>query len=148
VGDSAADVTRAILAIDLTRAVMEEARANRCDLVVAYHPPIFDPLKRVVAGSVVFDAIRAGVAIYSPHTALDVAPGGTNDVLADAVEMTDRVPLRAEAKDREYKVVFFAPVADVEKVSRALFEAGAGRIGAYSSCSFRTAGTGTFFGGE
>jgi dinuclear metal center YbgI/SA1388 family protein len=148
VGDPRAAVTRALLAIDLTRAVADEARAKRSELVIAYHPPIFDGLKRVVAGSVVFDAIRDGVAIYSPHTALDVAPGGTNDVLADAIGMTDRAPLRASTQDAEHKIVFFAPVADVEKVSRAMFDAGAGRIGAYSSCSFRAAGTGTFFGGE
>ncbi len=146
VGDPEADVNRVLLAIDLTREVLSEAIGKR-ELVIAYHPPIFDGIKRVKAGSVVFDAIRAGVAIYSPHTALDVAPGGTNDVLADALGMTDRAPLRAsDERDEAYKLVFFAPPADVEKVSRAAFDAGAGRIGAYSSCSFRAPGTGTFFG--
>jgi dinuclear metal center YbgI/SA1388 family protein len=146
VGDPAQEITRVLLAIDLTRSVLDEAKGAH-QLVVAYHPPIFDGLKRVVAGSVVFDAIRANVAIYSPHTALDVAPGGTNDVLADALGMTDRAPLRAnDERDAEHKLVFFAPPGDVEKVSRAAFDAGAGRIGAYSSCSFRAPGTGTFFG--
>ena len=56
----------------------------KCDLIVAYHPPIFEAVKRVTSGSLIFDAIRRGVAIYSPHTVLDVAPGGTNDMLADA----------------------------------------------------------------
>jgi dinuclear metal center YbgI/SA1388 family protein len=148
VGDPRAEVTRALLAIDLTRAVAAEARAKKHELVVAYHPPIFDGVKRVLAGDVAFDAIRDGIAIYSPHTALDVAPGGTNDVLADAVGMTERAPLRANAGNEEHKIVFFAPVGDVEKVSRAMFDAGAGRIGAYASCSFRSPGTGTFFGGE
>lgn len=94
VGDPAQDVTRALLAIDATPAVIDEAVALGCELIVAYHPVIFDGLKRVTAGSAAFTLVRAGVAAYSPHTALDVAAGGTNDVLADLVGMRDRAPLR------------------------------------------------------
>ncbi|HXN33326.1 MAG TPA: Nif3-like dinuclear metal center hexameric protein, partial [Polyangiaceae bacterium] len=112
-----------------------------------YHPPIFDAQKRFLAGSPAYEAARADVAIYSPHTALDVADGGTNDLLAAAVGMTDRAPLRAiEPRDVEYKLVTFVPGENVDAVSRALFAAGAGQIGKYSSCSFRAPGTGTFFG--
>jgi dinuclear metal center YbgI/SA1388 family protein len=147
VGDPARAVTRVLLAIDYTADVAEEARREKCDAVVAYHPPIFDGLKKVTAGSAVYDAIRDGLAIYSPHTALDVAAGGTNDVLADALGMTDRAPLRpAPARDTQYKLVVFVPEANLEEVSRALFDAGAGRIGNYSACSFRARGKGTFYG--
>src|SRR5687768_11206787 len=76
-GDEDQEVNRAILTIDDTRAVAEESKREKCDLVIAYHPPIFDGLKRITASSLVYDAIRRGVAIYSPHTALDVADGGT-----------------------------------------------------------------------
>ena len=148
-GDPKQDISGILLAIDYTAAVAEEARAKKCDLVIAYHPPIFHPLKRVVEGSLVFDAIRRGMAIYSPHSALDVAEGGTNDMLADVLGLTDRGPLRSgELKATEYKLVVFVPVEAVERVSRALFEAGAGNIGQYGSCSFRSSGTGTFFGHE
>ena len=149
VGDPAAPVTRVLLTIDLTRAVLEEARAARAEAVVAYHPPLFAAQKRFIAGagSIAFEAARAGIAVFSPHTALDVAPGGTNDVLADAVGMTDSVALRAlEPRDGALKLVTFVPAEHVEAVSEALFAAGAGRIGNYSSCSFRAPGTGTFFG--
>jgi len=149
VGDPDQAVSRAMLTIDFTAAVAAEARKHRCDLVVAYHPPIFEGLKRVTSSSLVFQAIREGVAIYSPHTALDVAEDGTNDMLADAMGLSDRGPLRVtEGKGTEYKLVTFVPAEAVEKVSRALFDAGAGRIGDYSSCSFRSGGTGTFLGGE
>jgi dinuclear metal center YbgI/SA1388 family protein len=93
-GDPSASITRALLAIDLTHAVADEALARGCELVVAYHPALFDPIKRVRHDSVLHKAIRGGLAIYSPHTALDVANGGTNDVLADAVGMAERAPLR------------------------------------------------------
>jgi len=146
-GDPAAEVTNAMLTIDYTPEVACEAAGQKCELIVAYHPPIFTPLKRVVAGSVVFDAIQRGVAIYSPHTALDVADGGTNDVLADILGLTDRGPLkRATPGESQGKLVTFVPASALDKVSESLFAAGAGRIGHYTSCSFRTGGTGTFFG--
>jgi len=147
VGDAAQDVSRVMLTIDYTDDVAAEAQAEKCDFVIAYHPPIFQPLKRVVGGSLIFDAIRRGVGIYSPHTALDVAEGGTNDMLADVLGLSEQSPLRlSEAKATQVKLVTFVPEKDVERVSRALFDAGAGRIGDYSQCSFRSPGTGTFFG--
>ncbi len=147
VGDPGQEISRALLTIDYVHEVAEEASGLGCNAVVAYHPPIFKPLARVTAGSVVFDAIRRGIAIYSPHTALDVANGGTNDVLCDILGLEDRSPLKlAETKATQCKLVTFVPEDAVEKVSRAMFEAGAGRIGKYSSCSFQSPGTGTFFG--
>jgi dinuclear metal center YbgI/SA1388 family protein len=149
VGDPGQDVGKVMLTIDYTTAVAEEARKENCDAIVSYHPPIFEAIKRVTGPSVVFDAIRRGVAIYSPHTALDVAEGGTNDFLADVLGMTSRAPLKmAQTKASQYKLATFVPEEAVERVSEAMFAAGAGRIGAYSACSFRLAGTGTFFGDE
>ena len=151
VGDPRQNVSAAMLTIDYTPEVACESAGAGCDLIIAYHPPIFDALKRVTAGTrssgVIFDAIRRGVALYSPHTALDMAEGGTNDLLADVLGLKDRAPLKlAETKAAQYKLVTFVPENAIEKVSDALFAAGAGRIGNYSSCSFRSVGTGTFFG--
>ncbi|MDP9149069.1 MAG: Nif3-like dinuclear metal center hexameric protein, partial [Myxococcota bacterium] len=149
VGDPEHVLTRVLLAIDCTRGVLEEAKLGGCEAVVAYHPAVFEPLARVVAGTIAYEAARADIAIFSPHTALDAAEGGTNDVLADALGMTERTPLRPSVvRDGEYKLVTFVPSDHVVAVSGALFEAGAGHIGQYASCSFRTPGVGTFFGGE
>ena len=85
-------VYRLIMTIDLTPAVMEEAREQQCDIIVCYHPIIFGGLKRLRAEvpteRVVLDAIRSGMSIYSPHTALDAVEGGVNDWLLDAVGLT------------------------------------------------------------
>jgi dinuclear metal center YbgI/SA1388 family protein len=149
VGDPSQEVASALLTIDYTPEVAREVAERKCELAVAYHPPIFDALKRITSSSLIYDAIRRGVAIYSPHTALDVAPGGTNDVLADAIGLVERQPLKiSEGKSAQYKLVTFVPAEHVEKVSQALFSAGAGQIGNYSSCSFQIKGTGTFFGNE
>jgi dinuclear metal center YbgI/SA1388 family protein len=149
-GDPRQTVSRVMICIDYTDDVASEARLEGCELVIAYHPPIFKPIPRVVSDgptSLVFDAIRRGVAIYSPHTALDVAEGGTNDVLADLLGLVDRQPLRiTETKASELKLETFVPPDHLEAVARAMFAAGAGVIGDYTSCSFRTEGTGTFFG--
>ena len=148
-GDPGQSTSHVLLTIDYTREVASEGNELGCDAVIAYHPPIFPSITRLKAGNVVFDAIRAGVAIYSPHTALDVAQGGTNDVLCDILGLTDRSPLRlAETKGTHCKLVTFVPEEAVEKVSNAMFDAGAGKIGKYSACSFRSPGTGTFFGEE
>jgi dinuclear metal center YbgI/SA1388 family protein len=147
VGDPQQNVSSAMLTIDYTPAVAAEAMQKKCDFVVAYHPPIFEGLKRITSDNLVFDAVHRGVAIYSPHTALDVAEGGTNDLLGDILGMTQRQPLQfADTKATQFKLVTFVPEKDLEKVSQAIFGAGAGRIGQYSSCSFRSSGTGTFFG--
>jgi dinuclear metal center YbgI/SA1388 family protein len=114
VGDPAAEVSRVLLTIDCTAAVLGEARTTHADAIVAYHPPIFEPLKRFVAGAVVYGAARAGIAVYCPHTALDVAEGGTNDVLADALGMAAREPLRSIDGVRG-----FGRVGDVERTSLA-----------------------------
>lgn len=147
VGDPSAPVTKILLTIDYTAAVAAEGKRLGCDAVIAYHPPIFQGLKRIAGDSVIHDAIARGVAIYSPHTAWDVADGGANDVLARAIGLSDVRPLKpAEGRATTYKLVVFIPDDHVEQVGEAMFRAGAGRIGNYSRCSFRSPGTGTFFG--
>ncbi|MBI5851779.1 MAG: Nif3-like dinuclear metal center hexameric protein [Planctomycetes bacterium] len=92
-------VQRALLTIDLTEAVLDEAIARRCQLVVAYHPPLFAPLRRLHASDasarVVLRAVREGIAIHSPHTALDAVSAGLCDWLAEALGSGARTPLRA-----------------------------------------------------
>lgn len=147
VGDPARPLTRALLCVDLTRAVWEEAVQAGADAIVAYHPPLFRAQKRFVAGDLAYEAAARGVALYSPHTALDAAAGGTNDLLAEALGLLDPRPLGAAiAKDHEHKLVTFVPEEALERVAAALAFEGAGVIGEYTSCSFRSPGTGTFRG--
>jgi dinuclear metal center YbgI/SA1388 family protein len=152
-GDLKQNVSRVLLTIDLTAAVAAEAKTQKADLVIAYHPPIFEPIKKIVAGAglaaLLYDLIRAGRAIYSLHTALDVVADGVNDSLADIIGIEDPQPLeQAEpTAGTRCKLVVFVPESDLTAVSEAIFAAGAGNIGAagkYSKCSFRTRGTGTF----
>lgn len=88
-GDPSAPLERALLTIDYTDAVADEAEAWGASAVIAYHPPIFKGLTRLLAGTPIVRAVQRGIAIYSPHTALDVAAGGTNDTLADLLGLQD-----------------------------------------------------------
>ncbi len=154
VGDADQALRRVLLCIDLTAAVLREAVENEVDVVMAYHPPLFKPVKRLCGGgdgmeALVFESIRAGIAIYSTHTALDAAEGGTNDILATLCGMTATEPLEyCDDGTESVKLVTFVPAEHVDRVAEALFATGAGRIGNYEKCSFRVAGRGTFFGDD
>ncbi len=100
VGDPDARITRAMVCIDLSPAVLRERAELGAELVVAYHPPIFRAEKRALRGSILYDAAADGFAVYSPHTALDVARGGTNDVLARDAGLSRTTPLRPREDDR------------------------------------------------
>jgi dinuclear metal center YbgI/SA1388 family protein len=153
VGDPAAAVARAMLCIDLTEPVLDEAIGQRAKLVVAYHPPIFQPLTAVTATDVrqrtIYKAIRKGIAIYSPHTALDAAVDGVNDWLASGLGPAARCqPIRPLPPEAGYKIVTFVSPEHADALRAALAAAGAGRIGDYEQCSYELSGTGTFLGGE
>lgn len=154
VGDRAAPVTQTLLTIDFTEDVWREAVAAKADAVIAYHPLMFKPVQRLTGetahGRVLLGAIRTGMAVYSPHTALDAAPDGMTDWLADAVGQGYRRPLAPHESlpaSRAVKIVTFAPLDAVDRLRDALASVGAGHIGAYELCSFSVTGTGTFRGG-
>jgi dinuclear metal center YbgI/SA1388 family protein len=151
-GERGAVVERALTCLTVTPEVAAEAVADGAQLLVTHHPIFFRPVQRLTGdtpeGAMLLSLARAGVAVYSPHTAFDNTRGGINELLAGRLGLTGVGPLRRRDGPRQVKVVVFVPDKDLGRVSDALFEAGAGRIGAYNECSFRLAGTGTFFGSE
>ena len=154
--DLESTVRRVVTALDLTAEVRDTVLARRAEFLVCYHPPLFKPLTHLrVEGqspaALALELSGHGVAIYSPHTSLDVAAGGTNDCLAAKLGLTVAGSLMPRPAAANVKLVVFIPENHVEQVAAAVFEAGAGNIGTqsrYSQCSFRTPGTGTFFGDE
>lgn len=145
---------RVLLTIDLTEAVLAEAIRARVHAIVSYHPPLFHATKAVTdatpLGRVLVEAAANRIAVYSPHTALDAAPGGLNDWLAAGVGEGDVRALEPFAhlpETEECKIVTFAPAGAIDKIRDGLASAGAGRIGEYERCSFEIRGSGTFFGG-
>lgn len=98
IGDPSASLSHVLLTIDLDIAPLRQAQTLGCEAIVAYHPPIFKEVRKLLAGDPAYEAVRAGIAVYSPHTALDVATDGTNDALAqDALGMQHGRPLELGA---------------------------------------------------
>lgn len=154
VGEASWRIKRVLLTIDLTTEVAQEAVTRECQAIVCYHPPIFKPVRKMVLDhrrqeGLAAIALATRIAIYSPHTALDAAPGGTNDVIAELCGLKNAKPLLpADDPDKKFKLVTFVPPKDLEKVADALYDAGAGVIGEYTHCSYQLRGMGTFFGNE
>ena len=152
VGDPGRAIRKAFICIDLNECVLREAITAKTSLIVAYHPPIFAPLAEVTTldpkQRIIFNAIRRKIAIYSPHTALDAAPGGVNDWLCDGLGLGKRKPIRPSCDEIQYKLVVFVPNDHADKLRLALSHHGAGVIGDYTQCSFASQGTGTFRGGR
>lgn len=89
VGDRNREIACALLALDCTPAVVEQARQLGAQLIITHHPVIFHPLKRVNEDAVVYLLIRSDIAVISAHTNLDIAQGGVNDALASAIGLRD-----------------------------------------------------------
>jgi dinuclear metal center YbgI/SA1388 family protein len=151
VGDPGAEVNRVLVALTPLPEVLDEAEEKGADFLLFHHPLIVEPLKTVVTSSYPGDlltrAIRNGHAVYAAHTSYDAAPAGVSVALARILGLGG--PLRVlSPRGVLRKLVVFVPEENVDAVAKALAEAGAGVIGDYTECTFRTRGTGTFRGGD
>ena len=151
VGDPEAEVNRVLVALTPLPDVFEEAEEKGADFLLFHHPLVFQPIKALntslYPGDLLARAIRNGLAVYAAHTSYDAAPAGVSVALAEALGL--RGPLRVVSPRGDLrKLVVFVPEEVVDAVAGALAEAGAGVIGAYTECTFRTRGTGTFRGGD
>jgi dinuclear metal center YbgI/SA1388 family protein len=151
VGRRGSLVERVLLALDLTEEVVVEATNDGFQAILTHHPLIFAPLRRVTdqdrLGLLVTQLINADITLVAAHTNLDSAPGGLNDIATEALGLLDTRPL-VPAQAGWKKLVGFVPPSTLEDVSRAVFDAGAGTIGAYRECAFATDGHGTFLPSE
>lgn len=155
-----------LLTIDLTERVLEEAIDARASAIIAYHPPIFTPIEsltdRTHTERIIRGCAEAGIAVYTPHTALDAAHDGVTDWLCEGIsappgearqgivhgDCRALIPATGGDSEREVKVITFVPSDEVDQLRGALGTAGAGGIGNYKLCSFNTPGEGTFLPDE
>ncbi len=151
VGDSNAEISGVLVTLDATEAVIDEAIAKGCNVVVAHHPIVFKGLKKINGKTyverAVIKAIKNDIALYAAHTNLDNVSGGVNFKIAEKLGL-ENVRILAPKSQVLSKLVTFVPVADTQRVLDALYATGAGQIGNYKNCSFRVNGTGTYQAGE
>jgi dinuclear metal center YbgI/SA1388 family protein len=151
VGQPDQEIHEVLISLDCTEAVVDEAIANNCQLIISHHPIVFKGMKKfngkTYVERVVEKAIRNNIAIYAIHTNLDNVIGGVNARICDTIGLKN-CHILAPKPNILKKLVTYVPVSHADEVRSALFEAGAGDIGNYSECSFNAEGTGTFKGNE
>ena len=151
IGDVNAVVSRGLICLDLTPAVMQEAIGMGANLIITHHPLLFNPLKKIAGTSVceklVIEAIKNDIAVYAMHTNLDNVNIGVNAAFAEKLHLKNVQILRKTCRIL-LKLITFVPAQQAENVRESLFNAGAGHIGNYQKCSYNSEGTGTFEGND
>jgi dinuclear metal center YbgI/SA1388 family protein len=145
-------VNKVMIALDVLEEVVDEAIEMGAELIIAHHPPIFRALPKITdesaSGRMISKLIQHDIAVYAAHTNLDVARGGVNDLLAEALGLKNTEVLVPTYEEELLKLAVYVPEESAAEVREALGKAGAGAIGEYSHCSFSVNGTGRFLPGE
>jgi dinuclear metal center YbgI/SA1388 family protein len=151
VGSPEREISSALLTLDVTEEIVEEAHNKKCDIIISHHPLIFHGLKRITGKSfterIIYEAVKNDLAIYSAHTNLDTISGGVSRKMAEKLEL-ESVRVLSPAEHKLLKLVTYIPETHFEKVRDKIFECGAGVIGNYDKCGFSLQGTGSFRGND
>lgn len=144
-GDLDSEITKILLATDITQDTVLEARENNANVMITHHPIMFKPIKSIEKkkNPALFEAITNSINIISFHTNFDLAENGLNDHFLKILGLKKVKPI-VESREKVYKIVTFVPEEYVDVVRDALFEANCGHIGKYDRCSFLSKGIGTF----
>ena len=147
IGDAESKVSKALICIDVTENVIEEAIKNKCNLILSHHPLIFKKINKITndhyTGRCIIKAVQHNISVYAAHTNLDSVKGGINSMLCEKIGLINTKILKSK-KDILKKLVTFCPLNKADVVRKALFDCGAGHIGNYDSCSYNINGSGTF----
>ncbi|KIL48551.1 hypothetical protein KP77_23380 [Jeotgalibacillus alimentarius] len=145
-------VSKVMTTLDVTNEVVDEAIEKGANFIIAHHPLLFRPLKSINletnAGKLIEKCIKNDITVYAAHTNLDVAKGGVNDMLAEALDLKETEVLVKTYEDEYKKLIVFVPESHADEVRKAVTAAGAGQIGDYSDCTFTSNGTGRFTPGD
>ncbi len=148
IGSYGAPVSRVLVALDLDKEVLQYALDQKADMIITHHPLFFTGIKSInyeqSQGSLLKGIIEAGITVYAAHTNLDAGERGLNQILAESIGLQDIKPLDKGHSEALYKLVVYVPIGHEEAVGQAINGAGAGHLGRYADCSFRSKGTGFF----
>lgn len=151
VGNPSTTVTNALITLDCTEEIVDEAIKKGCNLIIAHHPIIFKGLKKLNGKNyverTVIKAIQNDIALYAIHTNLDNYRFGVNRKIGDILGIKN-AQILAPSQHALVKLAVFCPVTSSETVKNALFSSGAGHIGNYDECSFGIEGLGSFRGNQ
>ena len=145
------EVSSALITLDITEEVVDEAVSEKCDLIISHHPLIFNGIKSITGKTttelILYKAVKNDISIYSSHTNLDVFNQGVSRKMAEKLKLQN-IQVLSPVKNSLVKLVTYIPETHLEKVREEIFKAGAGVIGNYDQCGFTTSGTGSFRGNK
>ena len=150
VGSVKRKVKNILLSLELTDSVVEDAIKKNCNLIITHHPLLFHSPKKIDTlndknSRLIEKLIKNDITLYSAHTNLDFTRDGVSFELAKKLNLK-KIDFLVNIKSNQNKLIVYVPLTHVNRISKAIFEAGGGIIGEYSNCSFKTSGTGTFRG--
>jgi dinuclear metal center YbgI/SA1388 family protein len=149
VGNPNQEIDAALVSLDCTEQIVDEAIAKGCNLIISHHPIVFKGLKKLNGKNyverVVLKAIKNDIALYAIHTNLDSVQNGVNAKICKRLGLGNAKILAPKSGILK-KLVTFCEHKDAEQLREALFNSGAGDISNYKECSFNVEGTGTFKG--
>lgn len=148
-GSKDQQIHKIMVSLDIRPQVVQEAIEKGVNFILVHHPPIFRPIKRFDLSNpqtaMYADIIKHNIAVYAAHTNLDIAPGGINDWLAQALDLHDIEVLSPTQEFMLRKLVVYVPKTASDTVRLALTKAGAGQLSdTYADCSFTSSGFGRF----
>lgn len=149
VGDKNSEIKKILIALDATSLVIDEAIEKNANMIITHHPLIlFNDLKNInpdsPIGEKIYKLIKNNISVYCAHTNLDIAFGGTNDILADLIGLENIEILEITKNENLFKFVVYVPKTYVDKIYEAIKVADGGHTGNYSECTFSTNGKGRF----
>ncbi|CAI8159843.1 MAG: GTP cyclohydrolase 1 type 2 [Polaribacter sp. SA4-10] len=151
IGSYNSEVKGVLVTLDTLEETVDEAITKNCNLIISFHPIIFDGLKKINGNSyverVAIKAIKNDIAIYATHTALDNSRKGVSAKMCEIIGLVNTkilIPKKGIIK----KLTTYVPTKDADSLRSSLFEVGAGDIGNYDQCSFNTSGESTFKGNQ
>ncbi len=149
VGRTRSEIRNILLALDATLEVAQEAVARNANLIITHHPLLFHPLRSLTeesrAGEIAIYLAERKINLYAAHTNLDHVRGGVSFVMASLLGLHN-VRTLSPLPETLVKLAVFVPSSHLEKVAKAMHNAGGGRFTDYQECSFRSEGIGTFKG--
>ncbi len=126
-------VRKIMVTLDVLENVIDEAIEKQVNLIIAHHPFLYNSLSQIDTnqekGRIIKKLIQHDITVYAGHTNLDLANGGVNDMLIEALGLESDGAVMELGNEPLFKLVVFVPESHEEQVRNALGENGAGHIG-------------------
>jgi dinuclear metal center YbgI/SA1388 family protein len=137
VGDASAAVTGVLICLDVTEALLLEAKTKKCNLIIAHHPIIFRSIRQLTGKNhlerCIIYAVRNNIAVYTLHTNFDNVARGVNLQIAQALGLGNLSILLPKPGTLS-QLTAFVPRAFIDSALHALHAAGAGYLSDYAHC--------------